>query len=57
MTKYNTFSDPFERSLLPPGTEILRSGISFRVKTTYIENQYDLYSRACVDGSLTIEGV
>ena len=31
--------------------------IYFRVNTTDIENQYDLYSRTCADGSSMLEGV
>ena len=42
-----TFSAPCLISSLPPYTKILRSRISFRVKTTSIYNQPDLYSRKC----------
>ena len=31
--------------------------ISFRVKTTDIDNQYDLYSITCADGSSMLEGI
>ena len=47
MKTSTTFSAPFLRSLLPPDTKILRPRIYFRVKTTDIDNQYDLYSRTC----------
>ena len=57
MEKSTTFSAPFLCSLLPPDTKILHSRIYFRVNTTYIDNQYDLYSRTCADGSSIIEGV
>ena len=56
MEKSTTFSAPFLRSLLPPDTEILRPIICFRVKTTEIDNQYDIYSRTCAYGSYILEG-
>ena len=43
MTTSTTFSALFLRSLLPPETKILIPRIYFRVKTTDIDNQYDLY--------------
>ena len=52
-----TFSASFLRSLLPPDTNIIRPRIYFRVKTTEIDNQYDLYSRTCENVSSIIEGV
>ena len=52
-----TFSAPFVRSLLPPNTNILILGISFRVKTTDIDNQYDINSRTCSDVLSMLEGV
>ena len=52
-----TFSAPFLRSLIPPVTKILRPRIPFRVKTTYIDNQYELYSITCTDVSSMLEGV
>ena len=57
MSKSTTFSAPFERSLLPPGTKILSPIISFIVKTKDIDNQYDLYSITCAYGSSMLEGV
>ena len=51
-----TFSAPFLRSLLPPDTKILRPRIYFSLKTTEIDNQYNLYSRTCTDGSSILEG-
>ena len=57
MEKSTTFSAPFLRSLLPPDKKILCPRIYFRVKTTYIYNQYDLYSRTFADVSSMIEGV
>ena len=51
------FSAAFLCSLLPPDTKILISRIYFRVKTTDIDNQYDLYSRTCEDGSSMLDGV
>ena len=42
MATYTTFSAPFLSSLLPPDTNILRPRIYFRVKTTDIDNQYDI---------------
>ena len=57
MATSTTFSAPSLRSLLPPDTNILRPIIYFRVKTTDIGNQYDLYSRTCADGSSILEGV
>ena len=57
MEKSTTFSAPFLRSSLPLDTKILRPRIYFRVKTTYIYNQYDLYYRKCADGSSMLEGV
>ena len=57
MKTSTTFSAPFLRSLLPPDTKILKPRIYFRVKTTDIDNQYDLYSRTYVDASSMLEGV
>ena len=57
MATSTTFNAPFLRSLLPPDTKIPRPRISFRVKTTDIDNQYDLYSRTCSDGSSMLERV
>ena len=47
MATYTTFSAPFLRSSLLPETKIIRPRISFRVKTTEIDNQYDIYSITC----------
>ena len=47
MAKSTTFSAKQLRSSFPPDTKILRPRISFRVKKTNIENQYDLYYRTC----------
>ena len=55
MATSTTFSAPFLHSLLSLNTKILIPGISFRVKTTYIENQYDIYSRTCAYGSSMFE--
>ena len=49
METSTTFSAPFLRSLLTTDTKILRPRISFRVKKTDIDNQYDIYSRTCAD--------
>ena len=57
MSTSTNFSAPFLRSLLPPGTKILRPRISFRVKTADIDNQYDIHSRTCADVSSMLEGV
>ena len=57
MEKSTTFSAPFMCSLLPSETKKLRLRISFRVKTTYIDNKYDLFPRTCSDESYIIEGV
>ena len=57
MATSTTFSAPFLRSLISQDTKIIRPRISFRVKTTYIDNQYDLYSRKCADVLSMIEGV
>ena len=51
MSKSTTFGAPFLRYLLPPSTKILRPRIYFRVKTTDIENKYDLYLQTCSDES------
>ena len=45
--RYTTSSAPFIRSLISPETKILPPRISFRVKTTNIDNKYDLYSITC----------
>ena len=50
------FSAPCERSSLPPRTKILHPRISFRVKTTDIDNNFVIYSRTCEYGSSIIEG-
>ena len=57
MAKSATFSAPFLRYLLPPNTKILKTRISIRVKTTDIDNQYDIYYRTSADGSYILEGV
>ena len=57
MVTSTTFSAPFLLSLLPTDTKILRPRISFRIKTTDIYNQYDIYSRTCVDLSSMIDRV
>ena len=57
METSTTFSAPFLRSLLPLGTKILRPIISFRVKKTDIDSQYDLFSRTCSDGLSMLEVV
>ena len=57
MATSTTFSAPFLRSALPPNTNILRPRIYFRVKTTDIDNQYDLYSRTCAFVLSILEGV
>ena len=54
MEKSTTLSSPFLRLLLPPEAKILCPRISFRDKTAYIENQYELYSRTCSDRSFMI---
>ena len=43
MHRSSTFSAPFLRSDLPPGTKVLRPRISFKVKLTDMQNQYKLY--------------
>ena len=57
MEKSTTFSAPFLGSSCPTDTKIIRPRIYFKVKTTYIENQYDLNFKTCVDRSSGIEGV
>ena len=57
MATSTTFSAPVLRSLLPPNRKILRPRIVFRVKTTDIDNQYDIYSRKCANGSSMLEVV
>ena len=57
MATPTTFNAPFLSSPLTQDTNILRPGISFRVKTSYIDNQYDLYSKICADISSMLEGV
>ena len=57
MATSTTFSAPFLLSSLPPDTKIFRPRIYFRVKTTNIDNQYDLYSRTYADGSSMVEVV
>ena len=52
-----TFGAPFLRSSLPPDTNIPNSIISFRVKTTDVENRYEIYSRTFADGSSMLEVV
>ena len=40
-----------------PQEKILRSRFSFKVNITDIDNQYDLYSITCADGSSMLEGI
>ena len=56
MSTSTTFSAPFLLSSLPPETNIFRSRIYFRLKTTDIYNQPDLYSIKCAYGPSIIEG-
>ena len=55
--KSTILSAPFLRSLLQLDTKTLLSRIYFRVKTPYIGNKYELYSRTCADESSMLEGV
>ena len=57
MIKPATFTAPFLHHSLPPDTKIIHIRVYFRVKTTDIDNLYDLYSRTCADASFMIEGV
>ena len=57
MEKSTIFSAPFLHYLLPPGKKYSVQGYIYWVKTTNIDNQYDLYSRTCADGSSMFEGV
>ena len=57
IANYTTSSAPFLRSSFPAYTKILRPGIYFRVKTTDIDNQYDIYYRTFADLSSMLEGV
>ena len=54
MKKFTTFSSSFEISLLQRVKKIQLPRIWFKAKTTYIENQYELYSRTCAYGSYII---
>ena len=56
MEKPTTFSAPFLCSSLPSDTKILHLRIYFRVKTTDIDNKYEIYYRAYADGSSMLEG-
>ena len=56
MEKSNIFSAPFLRSSLTPDTKIICLRKSFRVNTTGIDNQNDLYFRTCADASSILEG-
>ena len=44
-------------SSLPLGTKILCPMIYFRIKTTDIHNQYEIYPRTCTYGLFVLEGV
>ena len=57
MEKSISFSAPFARSLLHPGTKITHSRIPFIANTTYIDNKYDLYSITYADGSSILKVV
>ena len=50
MEKSTTFSATFLHHSLPPDTKILQPRVFFRVKTTDIDNKYDLYYITFVDG-------
>ena len=54
--KFTTFSTQFLCYSLSLDKKILHQRISFRVRTTDIDNKYDIYSRTCADGSSIIEG-
>ena len=54
---FTTFIENNLRSLLPPNTKKPRPRISLRVKTTYIYNQYYLYSIKCAYVSSMLEVV
>ena len=57
MVKSTTFSVSFLCYSFPPDTKTLRTRIYFRVLKNDIENQYDLYSISCADGSSVLEGI
>ena len=57
MAKCTTLSDPFKRSLLTLNKKISHNRISFIVKTTEIDQKYDIYSIDFADGSSIIEWV
>ena len=57
MGKFITFSAQYLCSSFPPDTKILRPRITFRVKTTDFESQYNIYYRTCTDGSFVLEEV
>ena len=57
MERSTTFSAPFLLSPLPPDKKKLIPIIYFGLKSTYIDNKYDLYSRTFSDGSYMLEGV
>ena len=57
MAKSTKFSAPFLHYSLPPDTKIICTRVSFKVKTTDIDNKYDIYSIKFEDGSPMLEGV
>ena len=56
MEKSTTFSAPFLCYLLQQDTKMIRPKKYFRVKTTDIDNKYEIYSRKISDESSIIEG-
>ena len=56
MSESTTLGAPFKHSLLSPDTKTLRPRISFRLKTTDVDN-HDIDSRTCADGLYMLEVV
>ena len=56
MHKSNSLSLPFEITLLPKDTTILRPRIICKVKITDSEDYYEIKYRMCADGSRMIMG-
>jgi len=57
MLHSGTWSAPILRSSIPPEKTVLPARVTFKVKDTNVENNYELYCRTCANGSTMKENV
>jgi hypothetical protein len=57
MLQSGTWSAPILRTQVPTSKTILPARVTFKVKNTDVDNNYELYCRTCANGSKMIEHV